>query len=330
MFSVPRNAVQRGVFKALHNINIGCATRSYVSRAHPKPIPTFPITEALQFVLEDCERRREKRERKEIFYNMRVEKQKEQNKTMPAWTRGHPDETIELALNLNLDPRKPGQSLRGSVSLPHGTGKKTANCVVFTNDPEAQEKALAAGAYRAGGESLVDEIVQGDIPVTSFQASVATTDIFAALSKKAARLLGPRKLMPNAKVGTLVDTPEELVEAVRTQVSGKELMYRTEKDGIVHVAVGKYSMGKDKILENIGEFLKELFNAKPESYGKGKQKVAAKKGQAVKKTQPQYVLRAHICSTQSKGFRIELRTIDPTSPFFMTDPALEATGGIAA
>jgi len=249
---------------------------------------------------------------------------------MPAWTRGHPDETIELALNLNLDPRKPGQSLRGSVSLPHGTGKKTANCVVFTNDAEAQEKALAAGAYRAGGESLVDEIVQGDIPVTSFQASVATKDLFPALSKKAARLLGPRKLMPNAKVGTLVDTAEELVEAVRTQVSGKELMYRTEKDGIVHVAVGKYSMGKDKILENIGELLKELFNAKPESYGKGKQKVAAKKGQAVKKTQPQYVLRAHICSTQSKGFRIELRTIDPTSPFFMTDPALEATGGIAA
>jgi len=237
---------------------------------------------------------------------------------MPPWTRNHPDETIELALNLNLDPRKPGQALRGSLTLPHGTGKKTANCVVFTTDLEAQEKALAAGASHAGGESLVDSIVQGEIPVDTFQASLATKEIMPYITKKAARLLGPRQLMPNVKVGTLVETTDELVEAVQTQVSGKELTYRTEQDGIVHVPVGKYSFGIEKLLDNIGAVMKELFEVKPENYGKGKKKSVGKKGQAQKKTQAQYLLRAHVCSTQSPSFRIDLRTVDPSNPFFLS------------
>jgi len=247
-------------------------------------------------------------------------------KTMQPWTKGHPDETIELALNLNLDPRKPGQALRGTLTLPHGTGKKALSCVVFTSDEEAQQKALAAGAAYAGGESLVDQIVQGEIPVDTLQASVGTKEMMPILTKKAARLLGPRKLMPNVKVGTLVETTEELMDAVQTQVSGKELMYRTENDGIVHVPVGKHSFGMDKLLENIGAVMKEIFEARPESYGKGKQKKAGKKGQAVKKSQPQYLLRAHICSTQSPAFRIDLRTVDPTSAFFMSplDPLVPA------
>ena len=302
------------------------ATRTYVTRAHPQPKPVYPIIEALELVFDDVTQRRAKRERKERIYNERLAKHKENpnpdpkytGKTMPPWTRGHPDETIELALNLNLDPRKPGQALRGSLILPHGTGRKAGNCVVFTENEAAQEMARAAGAYLVGGEELVDQIVSGEIPIDTLQSSIAMPDIMPVLTKKASRLLGPRKLMPNVKVGNVVDNTDDLVAAVQAQVAGKEVMYRTETDGIVHVPVGKHSFGLDKILENIGAVVHEIFNVRPDSYGKGKQKKAAKKGQALKKTQPQYVLCAHVCSTQSPGFRVELRTLDPTSPFFLT------------
>lgn len=315
------------------------ATRSYVTRAHPKPTPVYPIIEALELVFEDVTKRREKRERKERIYNERLAKHKENpktdlkyaGKTMPPWTRGHPDETIELALNLNLDPRKPGQALRGSLMLPHGTGRKSGNCVVFTADEAAQEMARAAGAFLAGGEELVDQIVSGEIPIDTLQSSIGMPDIMPVLTKKASRLLGPRKLMPNAKVGNLVDNTDDLVAAVQAQVSGREVMYRTETDGIIHVPVGKFSFGLDKVLENLGAVVHKLYQVRPDNYGKGKQKKATKKGQTLKKTQPQYVLRAHVCSTQSPGFRVELRTVDPTSPYFLTslDPLASADAPVA-
>ena len=307
-------------------VRIPPITRSYVTRAHPKAVPIYPIIEALQLVMDNAAQRLEKRQQKERIYNERLERNKEHpptegkyvGKVMPPWKRGNPDETIELALNLNLDPRKPGQSLRGSVTLPHGTGRKIGNCVVFTEDPEAQERARQAGAYLAGGEALVDQIVAGDVPVNALQFSVGTPEIMPMLNKKAARLLGPRKLMPNVKVGTLVETTDELVAAVEALVTGKEVMYRTETDGIVHVPVGKHSIGLEKILENLGAVLQEIFKVRPEQYGKGKQKKAAKKGQTLKKTQSQYLLRAHVSSTQSPGFRVDLRTVDPNSPFFLS------------
>lgn len=306
MLSLTRSCLTR------RSVGLVLAQKTYVSRAHPKPIPEFPVPDALQSVLEDVERRRVLRQRKarRSIYWATAEK--------PARTLSHPSETIELVVNLNLDPRKPGQALRGSVSLPHGTGKKGMNCVVFTSDEEAAAASLAAGALHAGGEALVDRIVAGEIPLESFQAALATPEIMPALTKKAARLLGPRGLMPNVKVGTLLQTVPDLLAAVETQLAGKEVVFRTEKEGIVHVAVGKDSFGMDKLLDNIGAVMKTIFDAKPDSYGKGKTKKSGKKGQAKSTKQPKYLLRAGLSSTQGPGIRVDLRTVDPTSAFFLT------------
>lgn len=235
----------------------------------------------------------------------------------------HPDETIELAVNLNLDPRKPGQALRGSISLPNGTGKKQMDCMVFTADPDLQEAALKAGAKYAGGEGLADEIVAGRVAVETIQRSLGIADIMPVISKKVARLLGPRGLMPNAKEGTLLQAGSELLEALETQLAGKQVPYRTEKEGIVHVPVGKSSFGKGKLLENIGEVMKTIFDVKPENYGKGKKKKATGKG-------TKYLLRASVSSTQGKGVRLDLRTMDPNSVFFLSSPEEVAKAAVAA
>jgi large subunit ribosomal protein L1 len=271
-------------------------TRCYVSRAHPRPVPEFALPQALEEVLKTATQRQKRREN-------RFQKQKD-----TATTKARPDETIEIALNLNLDPRKPGQALRGSVELPHGTGK-TVSCAVFTTDEDLVEQAKQAGAL-AGGESLVDEIANG-LPI-NFSTALATAEMMPILSRKVARILGPRGLMPNVKVGTLVP-PEELIATLKSQLAGTQASYRTEKEGIIHVAVGKASFDLDKIVENIGEVMKEIFAAKPEQYGKGKKGMKAKTGKAAK-----YLLKASVSSTQGKGVRLDLKTIDPNSVFFLT------------
>lgn len=270
----------------------------FKSRAHPQPVPEFPVNSAVQSVLEDIDRRKRHRDRK---WKRNGIDNKEQ-----------PDESIELALNLNLDPRRPGQALRGSISLPNGTGRKNVECIVFTADKELEDAALKAGATYAGGEDLVDRIVAGEVPVESMQTSLATSDIMPVLSKKIARILGPRGLMPNAKVGTLLTNKEDLLAALDTQLAGKEVTYRTEKEGIVHVPVGKGSFGTDKILENIGEVMKMIFEVKPENFGKKK-----KKGKGTGKG-TKYLLRASLSSTQGKGIRLDPRTVDPSSLFFLS------------
>jgi large subunit ribosomal protein L1 len=276
----------------------GGGLSSYHSRAHPEPIPEHAVSEAIASILDDIQRRQRNRARK--------------------WKRNgiqdkeHPDEMIELSVNLNVDPRKPGQALRGSVSLPNGTGKKGIECIVFTNDTDLQEAALKAGATHAGGDSLIEDIVAGVVAVDGLQRSLATNDIMPTLSKRVARILGPRGLMPNAKVGTLLPNGEELLEAVRTQLAGKEVPYRTEKEGIVHVPVGKGSFEPEKLLENIGEVIKTIFEAKPDNFGKNKKSSkAAGKG-------TKYLLRASVSSTQGKkGMRLDPRTVDPGSLFFL-------------
>lgn len=217
------------------------------------------------------------------------------------------DETIELALNLNLDPRKPGQALRGALSLPHGSGKKV-DCVVFTRDEQAAKEALEAGALHAGGESLVNQIVDGTIPLT-FDRALATPDMQAVLGQKLARMLGPRGLMPNAKVGTLVPSPDKLVSVLKEQLAG-QVQYRTDKAGIIHLGIGKGSFGSEKLLDNLKCTLNEIYEVKPENFGKGKKKSSSSKNQ-------KYFLRANLTSTQGKSVRLDLRTVDPTSVFFM-------------
>jgi large subunit ribosomal protein L1 len=318
--------------------------RTYVSRAHPTPIPEIAINQAMDDVLADIRRRRRTRARK---FKRNMERQGNSSSPVkaavmeatsspaasdadadssdapspastPASTSvttaitkskcSHPDETIELSLNLNLDPRKPGQALRGSLSLPHGTGK-VIRTIVFTNDPDIQEAALKAGALHAGGDTLIDQVLQGEVSVDSFDRAVASSDMMPTLSKKVARLLGPRGLMPNAKVGTLV-AADELLVALDTQLTGKELQFRTEKEGIVHLPVGKSSFSREKLLDNIGQVMKTIFENKPETFGKGKKSGSISKG-------TKYLLKASLSSTQGIGIRLDLRTVDPTSAFFL-------------
>jgi large subunit ribosomal protein L1 len=220
------------------------------------------------------------------------------------------DETIELALNLNLDPRKPGQALRGALALPHGSGK-TVKCVVFTRDEAAAKEALEAGALHAGGEEIVNQILEGTIPL-DFDRALATPDMQAVLGQKLARMLGPRGLMPNTKVGTLVPSPDKILPVLKDQLAG-QVQYRTDKTGIIHVGVGKGSFGSEKLLDNLKTTFNEIYEAKPESFGKGK-----KKSSSSSKNQ-KYFLKAFLTASQGKSVKLDLRTVDPTSTFFMSE-----------
>mmetsp|Transcript_2904 Transcript_2904/g.4099 ORF Transcript_2904/g.4099 Transcript_2904/m.4099 type:complete len:226 (+) Transcript_2904:439-1116(+) len=222
-----------------------------------------------------------------------------------------------MALNLNLDPRKPGQALRGSVSLPHGSGKKL-KIVVFTTDEETSDAVLEAGARTSGGADLVQQIASGEIPV-NFDRALASPDMMPSLSK-IARILGPRGLMPNAKLGTIQQL-ENMVDAVKEQSKGM-VQYRTDKNGIIHAGVGKASFTQDEILDNIKSFMNQVQDVKPESYGKGKKSSGGgskKKGGGGSKKAAQYYLKAHITSTFGKSINLDLRTVDPTSTWFMAE-----------
>ncbi|GKY95754.1 hypothetical protein MPSEU_000536200 [Mayamaea pseudoterrestris] len=293
---------------------LSTASRTYQSRAHPRPIPEVPLIDAMNDLLTLCEQKNRRRQRKLKRNQASIASPPPEDvasESTDVAASPKLDETVELAVNLNLDPRKPGQALRGSVELPHGTGKSLA-CAVFTKDEGLMAMAKQRGALYAGDDGLVEDIVEGKVPVDSFQRALATSDMLPVLSQRAARLLGPRGLMPNAKSNTLFSTKDELLESLESQLAGKEVQYRTDKEGIVHVPVGKASFGMEKLLENTGQVMKELLNVKPESYGKGK-----KSGKSTGKS-AKYFLKASLSSTQGKGVRLDMRTVDPSSPFFLT------------
>lgn len=303
------------------------------SRAHPKPIPEHTVGQAVQMLLNGVEERKIKRAEKwERNASKRAEKgitvsasdvyvKHTESLNAPSCTHHYSlynqddgpyrnqDETIELALNLNIDPRKPGQALRGALSLPHGSGK-TVRVVVFTRDAQAQQECLEKGALYAGGEEVVNQILEGSIPL-DFDRALATPDMQAILGQKLARMLGPRGLMPNAKVGTLVSSPVKLVDSLKEQLAG-QVQYRTDKSGIIHLGIGKGSFGPEKLLDNLRSTFNEIYEIKPESFGKGKKKSSSSKN-------AKYFLKAHLTSTQGKSVRLDLRTVDPTSVFFMGD-----------
>lgn len=301
-------------------------TRTYVSRAHPTVTQATPISEAVQTVLAGMDVRHDNRASR---WNNNKDKRVEQRVAYLA-EKGAPDappaeairkdaasndyrrmdETVELALQLNLDPRKPGQALRGSLSLPHGNGK-TFGVAVFTDDPKLAEEALANGAVAAGGANLVASILDGTTSVNSFQRTLASREMMSQLSA-VARLLGPRGLMPNPKLGTIVE-PDEMMNALSKQMSGMS-NYRTDRDGIVRLGIGKGSFGEDKLLDNVREMMNEIQSIKPESFGKGK------KGQKKVAKGTKYYLKAHLSGTQGGSVLVDLRTLDPTSSFFMSVP----------
>jgi large subunit ribosomal protein L1 len=187
------------------------------------------------------------------------------------------DETVELSLRLGVDPRKADQMVRGTVSLPNGTGK-SMRVAAFAAGDKARE-ATEAGADLVGGEDLVEEVQKGNI---DFDAAVATPDMMPVVGK-AGRILGPRGLMPNPKAGTV---SEEIGKAVAEIKAGK-LEYRVDRQANLHLVIGKRSFGEQQMLENYMAVVDEILRAKP----------ASSKGR--------YIRSITISTTMGPGIRID-------------------------
>ena len=163
------------------------------------------------------------------------------------------DETVEIAMNLNLDPRKQDQNLRGTVMLPHGTGK-TVRVAVFARGDRAKE-AEAAGADVVGAEDLAEKVQAGNI---DFYCAIATPDLMALVGRLG-KILGPRGLMPNPRLGTVTQNVGEAVRAAK----GGQVEFRAEKAGLVHAGVGKASFTDDALADNVRAFVGAITRNKP-------------------------------------------------------------------
>ena len=164
------------------------------------------------------------------------------------------DETIDIAMNLGVDPRHADQMVRGVIGMPNGTGK-TMRVAVFARDAKADE-AKAAGADIVGAEDLM-EIVQGG--TIDFDRCIATPDMMGVVGRLG-KVLGPRNLMPNPRVGTVTMDVKSAVEAAK----GGEVQFKVEKAGVIHAGVGKASFTEAKLAENIQAFVDAVRKAKPE------------------------------------------------------------------
>lgn len=169
------------------------------------------------------------------------------------------DGTVEVAMRLGVDPRKADQMVRGTVGLPHGTGK-TARVIVFATGDKAEE-ARAAGADEVGSDDLIQKITDGFL---DFDAAIATPDQMAKVGR-IARVLGPRGLMPNPKTGTV--TPD-VAKAVQ-DIKGGKISFRVDKQSNLHLIIGKASFSQDQLVENYAAALDEVLRAKP-SAAKGR------------------------------------------------------------
>jgi large subunit ribosomal protein L1 len=191
------------------------------------------------------------------------------------------DETVDLAFNLGVDPRKSDQMVRGTVVLPHGTGK-SVRVLVFAKG-EKEKEAREAGADHVGAEDLVEKITKGWL---DFDKVVATPDIMGVVGRLG-KILGPRGLMPNPKLGTVTF---DVGKAVKEIKAGK-VEYKAEKAGVVHVPIGKVSFDAQKLVENARAIIDSVSRAKP-STSKGK-----------------YLRKLSVSSTMGPGLKVDVNSV---------------------
>jgi large subunit ribosomal protein L1 len=191
------------------------------------------------------------------------------------------DETIEIAINLGIDSKQSDQNVRGMVILPNGTGKNV-RVAVFAKGPKAEE-AKKAGADVVGDDDLAARVQKGDMP---FERVIATPDMMGTVGKLG-QILGPKGLMPNPKLGTVTMDVTSAVKAAK----GGSVEFRAQKEGIVHVGVGKASFDEKKLCENIRALLDAVVKAKP----------ATMKGN--------YLRKASLSSTMGPGVKLELASL---------------------
>jgi len=191
------------------------------------------------------------------------------------------DETIEIALNLGVDPRHADQMVRGMVTLPSGTGKDV-KVAVFARGDNA-EKALAAGADKVGAEDLLEDMQNGNL---DYGRVIATPDMMGIVGRLG-KVLGPKGLMPNPKLGTVTPNVAEAVKAAK----GGQIEFRVEKAGIIHGGIGKLSFGNEALRANFDAFLDAIVKAKP-SGAKGK-----------------YLKKVSVSSSMGPGLKIDVAQV---------------------
>ena len=199
------------------------------------------------------------------------------------------DETVDVCIKLGLDPRKPEQSIKGVAKLPFGTGKKV-RVAVFASGADASA-ALEAGADIVGDSDLIARVQGGEI---LFDTAIATPEMMAQVSK-IGKILGPRGLMPNPKLGTVT---KDVAKAVKSAKAGT-VQFRVDKQGFVHAGIGKVSFPKENLLENFRSFMMAISDCKPEGL------------------KTKYILGGRLATTFLKSVPVETSSIDPSSPRFM-------------
>lgn len=192
------------------------------------------------------------------------------------------DQTVDISLKANVDPRKSDQQLRGTVSLPNGTGK-TMRILVFAKGAKVDE-ALAAGADFAGHQELVDKVAGGWV---EFDAIIATPEMMREVGKLG-KVLGPRGLMPTPKAGTVTN---DVANAIK-EVKGGKIEFKLDRHGVINSAIGKISFDKDKIEENFNSFVHSVLKAKP----------PGAKGNLIKSIS--------LSSTMGPGLKIDVRSVE--------------------
>ena len=191
------------------------------------------------------------------------------------------DESIEIAMNLGVDPRHADQNVRGVVTLPHGTGK-SVRVAVFAKGDKAEE-AKAAGADLVGADDLAEQVQAGKI---DFERCIATPDMMPVVGLLG-KILGPRGLMPNPKLGSVTNDVADAIKAAK----GGQVEFRAEKAGLIHAGIGKASFSEDALLQNARAFIDAINKAKP-SGAKGT-----------------YVKRVSLSSTMGPGLKVDLTTL---------------------